>query len=292
MQKIILLFIIFLSIAFAPTVSGQHLNIIDGDNISNIIGDEIDAQWSADGKKLLFLSRENKNSIICIYFTDTDTLLYISDLDYNFNNPVWHPDGNKIVFNSHKNGIEYLYVIDLKTNKVTPLFNRKIRCRNASFSASSRQVYFTGYNELDRRWEIYSYDFIYDNINRLTNYEFGCSNPEISKDGKLIAYCKQKPFKGTTSIDIINWYGESIISFKDIVGTFPIWSPSAFKLFFISHMDNKTGELYSIWKDGSHLERLTDDDLQIGYPSISPDESKIAISVLTESGWDIYIISL
>jgi len=290
MQKIKWLLFIYLSIAFVSNVSGQYLAIIDGENISNMIGDEVDAQWSTDGSSLLFQSKENENSIICIYHIETDTLQCTSNIDYNFNNLVWHPDGDKIVFDSDKNGIEYLYVLDLETNEIKPLFNRKIRCRNASFSESSRQVYFTGYDELAKRWEIYSYDFIYDNLNKLTSFKLGCSNPEISNNGKLIAYCKQNPFKGTKSIDVINWYGESVISFKDFDGDFPTWNPSTFKIFFISYIDNKEGELYSIWKNGTHLERLTDDTLEIQSPSISPDESKIAVSVLTENGWDIYVV--
>jgi len=290
MQKVNNLLIIFFLIAFVQTIAGQYINISNGNNISNTFGDKVDAQWSADGSSLLFQYKENENSIICIYYIEADTLQCTSNIDYNFNNLVWHPDGDKIVFDSDKDGIEYLYVLDLETNEIKPLFNRKIRCRNASFSESSRQVYFTGYDKLAKRWEIYSYDFIYDNLNKLTSFKLGCSNPEISNDGKLIAYCKQNPFKGTKSIDVINWYGESAIRFKGFDGEFPTWNSSTFKLFFISYMDNDKGELYSIWKNGTHLERLTDDTLEIQYPAISPDESKIAISVLTENGWDIYIV--
>jgi len=292
MQSFIYYTVFILSMLFVSIAVGQVIHMSDGENISRLPGDELHAQWSSDNKSILFKSINNGNIDLCIYQMELDTIFSISNSDYNFNNPVWHPDGDKIVFDSDKNGIEYLYSIDIKTNEVKPLFNRKIRCRNASFSASSRQVYFAGYDELAERWEIYSYDFIYDNLNKLTSFKLGCSNPEISNDGKLIAYCKENPFNGTKNIDVINWYGEPVISFNEFSAESPMWNTSGFKLYFISKKDNKYGELYSIWKDGSHLVRLTNDTIKIQDISVSSDESNIAISALILNSWDIIIASL
>ena len=285
--------ILLLLITSISTISyGQYLNIADGKYISNSLGDEIFPQWSSDGNSILYQSIINDKSSICIYDFVDDTTLNISNVNYNFNNPIWHPDGDRIVFDSDKNGVEYLYAFDLKTHSVKPLFSRKIRCRNASFSTSSRQVYFTGYDELNNSWEIYSYDFVYDNLNKLTNYKLGCNNPQISNNGKLIAYCKENPFKGTKNIDIINWYGEPVISFSEFAANSPTWNNTGFKLYFISEKDDENGELYSIWKDGTHIERLTNDTIKIRDLSISPNGTKMAISVLNNNNWDVMIIDI
>lgn len=292
-KKVYILWIItFLFLNFPNSTYGQYLNLSDGKIISNIDGNNILPSWSSDGNRILFLSNTEVGNTICIYKFDSDTIIRVNTKNYLVNNPVWHPDGDKIVFDSKKNDKYFLYIIDLKTNKITPLFNRKVSCRNASYSASSRQVYFNGYDELNKRWEIYSYDFIYDNLNKLTSYKFGCLDPEISKNGKNIAYCKINPFKQTLNIDVINWYGEPVISFNDFEASSPTWSPTGFKLYFISKKDNKNGELYCVWKNGTHLEQLTDDDVEISNVAISPDESKIALSVLTANGWDIIMLPL
>jgi len=276
------------------TTQAQNINIANGKNITNgTLGNCFASSWSDDGNYLLFISLiDENNNRLCFYDIIKDTVTCISEANYDFNNPIWHPDGRKIVFDSDKNGVEYLYAFDIETKAIHPLFNRKIRCRNASFSASSRQVYFTGYDELADRWEIYSYDFIYDNLNKLSDYKLGCSNPEVSNNGKLIAYCKENPFNATKHIDIINWYGEPTISFNEFDAEFPKWSSSGFKLYFMSHKEIEEGEIYSIWKDGSHLERLTNDILETQDFSISPDETKIAVSVLTDNGLDIFIIPI
>ncbi len=282
----------FLATSISTIGYGQYLNIANGDYISNSLDDEIYPQWSSDGERVMYQSVNNNKSTICIYQLEEDTVLVFSNENYNFNNPTWHPDGDKIVFDSDKSGTEYLYIFDLTTNTVKPLFSRKIRCSNASFSTSSRQVYFTGYDELNDCWEIYSYDFVYDNLNKLTNYKLGCNNPQISNNGKLIAYCKENPFKGTKNIDVIIWYGEPVISFNNFGANSPTWNNTGFKLYFTSEMDNKYGELYSIWKDGTHLERLTNDTIKMQNPSISPNGTKMAISVLANNNWDIMIINI
>lgn len=283
---------IFLFLIITSHISYSQVFSINNDNrVTEMPGDEIKAEWSYDSKQLLFQHNyENRNGLY-LYLVESDTVITLKESNDNYSNPVWHPDGDKVVFDSDNEGVVYLYVLDLITNKITPLFTRKIECRNASFSTSSRQVYFTGYDELHNSWEIYSYDFVYDNLNRLTNYKLGNSDPDISTDGKQVVYCKENAFKRTKNVEVINWYGEKVISFNDFNGQYPSWSPSGLKLFFVSDMNNVLGDVYSIWKDGTHLERLTNNDLKVAFPVISPDETKIAMSVLTETGWDIYVFN-
>lgn len=285
------LIILLLLITVNCRVYGQCITIGDGRNITGMTGDELNAEWSHDSKNLLFQSAHKGTSSIYLYGLANDTVLCLSNLIDNFRNPVWHPDGDKVVFDSDRGGVDRLYVLDLNTNKAIPLFNRKIKCCDASFSALSRQVYFTGYDDLTHSWEIFSYDFVYDNLNKLTDFRLGNSNPDVSSDGKRIVYCKANPFNRTKNLEVINWYGEQIIMFDKFNGECPSWGALGLKLFFVSNMDNEKGELYSIWKDGSHLERLTHDETSIACPVVSPDGTKIAMSVLTESGWDIFIFS-
>lgn len=254
-------------------------------------GDELVADWSFDSKTLLFQSVINETSSIYIYRLADNTILKLSKQNYNYRNPVWHPDGDKIVFDSDKDGDDYLFILDLDNQTEKPLFYRNVKCRNASFSTSARQVYFTGYDELANNWEIYSYDFIYDNLNKLTDYGFDCGNPDMYNNGKQIVYWKLNPAVEFKNLEVINWYGEPNIEFDEFQASYPSWGPSGFKLFFISTMDNEEGELYSIWRDGTHMERHTHDTIKVKDPVISPDGTKMTISVLVEGDWDIFIFN-
>ncbi len=287
MQLRELLFLLMFSLAVS--VSGQYLGLSDGKNITNMSGNQICPEWSPDSRQVLFLSENNGTSMIYIYRTDNDTITCLGDSLSKYHNPVWYPDGNAIIFDSEMSGSEYLYKLDLETNKVRPLFNRNIRCKDASFSNSSRQVYFTGFDELTNRWELYSYDFVYDNLNKLTNHKSGISNCNVSGNGKHVVYCKNDPFSGSANLEIINWYGEKLMSFSDYDVKDVSWGPSDFKLFFVSEMRTGNYELYSVWKDGKRLERITEIAADIANPVVSPDGTMLALSVKSDNGWDIYI---
>jgi Tol biopolymer transport system component len=55
-------------------------------------------------------------------------------------------------------------------------------------------------------------------------------------------------------------------------------------------MENDNGDIYTIWKDGSHLERWTNDTIVYRNPTVSHDGSKLAVSVKQDKGFDIFIL--
>lgn len=268
----------------------QYIDIDSPQKIIALEGDDMLPQWSPDGSKLLFQSKRGDNISLYVYSIISDTSHHYNNPKIKFNNPVWHPGGEKVIFDSDMNGSDYLYALDLKSNKIDKLFNRKIICKNASYSSSDRQVYFTGFDELTGKWEIYSYDFIYDNLNKLTDTKFGTDDPVINGKGKLLSIIKENPFTNKTYFELINWYGEKFPAFGETEGDMICWGPMGLKLYFITNNIDGSNELWSIWKDGSHLEKLTDYNGSLSSPSISPGGSKLAISVEKDNGWDIVIL--
>ncbi len=271
-------------------VVGQYLDLESGMNISNMQGDELLSEWSPDGSQLLFQSNIDGKNTIYIYNQTIDTTIFFSSSELNFRNAVWHPDGDKVVFDSDYSGRDFLYVINIGTHEITKLFNRNIACKNATYSSSDRQVYFTGFDELNAKWEIYSYDFVYDNLNKLTNTKFGVGNPDINAKGKLIAISKTDPFTNKNSFELINWYGDRYAMFNELDGEMSSWDPMGLKLYFITNNIDGSSDLYSIWKDGSHIEKIASHESGLSGPSVSPDGTKIALSVKTINGWDVFVL--
>jgi len=269
----------------------QYLDISTGINISIINGDEINPSWSPNGNMLVYEGLLDSNYCLYVYNTTNDSTFCISQKNVDFKNPTWHPDGTSLVFNSNMSGHEFIYTVDIETSNISPLFRRNIECKNPSFSKSGRQVYFSGYNNLKNKWDIYSYDFIYDNLNNITEYEKFSSNvPKVSPDGKLIAYLYENPFDNSTKIKLINWYGEALNGFNDLNGKHISWDADGLKVLFISSSIESKNELFSIWKDGTHLQQITNCDNYKSYPCVSPDGTIISLSIKTDNGWDIYLI--
>ena len=254
-------------------------------------GDNLFPKWSEDGTRLLFQSNRNGNWDIFLFDFNRDTLLQLTNDTTNEQHPVWFPNENKIVFDSDREGLSYLYKKDLTTGNTSFLFKRKIECRQASFPPTKRLVYFSGLDRLTEKWAIYSYDFVSDNLNNLTDLKANCSMPAVSPNGKQILFIRTTKTYPFNQLSILNWYGNLETELDSLRATDPIWSPNGLKIYFISREDNLQGEIYSIWKNGSHLERLTNDQLKVKTPAISPDGTKMALSVLKENRFELFIIS-
>ncbi len=282
-----ILLMLFLQLAIA-----QPFTIDSTYQIISSPGDDLFPKWSDDGLRLLFQSNRNGNWDIFLFDFDKDTLIQLTHNQANEQHPEWFPKDNKIVFDSDRAGVNYLFQMDLKTDEISHLFKRNIECRQASFPPTKRLVYFSGFDRKSREWAIYSYDFVSDNLNHLTKLKGDCSMPIVSPNGKQILFTRVINAYPFEQISILNWYGNLETELDSLWATEPAWSPNGLKVYFVSGEEELQGEVYSVWKDGSHLERLTNDQLKVKTPAVSPDGKKMALSVLQENRFDIFIISL
>jgi len=273
-------------------VCGQEIDVANALEIIPPQGDNTYACWSPDGTKIAFQTNRNGNWDIYIYDLTTKTeKALVSGLSQE-QHPTWFPDGRSVVFDSDSLGYEYLFRCRLSDGKITPLFKRDIICQQASFPQVPRQVYFSGYDKVSKQWQIYSYDFVYDNLNRLTQHKAKCADPQVAPDGKHLIYLKARTVFEPSSFPIINWYGEELGRLDSLRAKDPCWNESGLKVYFVSYKDDVSGELYSIWENGSHLERLTFDTLQISQPAISPNGKSFLLTVGNTSGAGIRLIEL
>ncbi len=273
-------------------IFAQDLDVTKAQRITRSSGENIQGAWSPDSQMIAFQTNRNGSWDIYCYRMAEDTVFPLIVSSANVRNPEWFPDGKRLVFDSDTLGIDYLFVYDIDSKEVSPLFKRKIQCKEASFPPSPRQVYFTGFDKITQKWQIYSYDFIYDNLNQLTRYTENCIDPQVAPDGKHVVYYKSPTVFEGSSMPIINWYGDEVSVFDSLQAYDPSWDPAGLKVFFVSDRDDKKGELYSIWKNGTHLERLTFDSLEIKQPSVSPDGQYMLVSLVDSVGSHLVLINL
>jgi len=153
-------------------------------------------------------------------------------------------------------------------------------------------VYFLGFDEQNENWELFSYHFIYDNINQLTNHKNDGLVLDLSPEGKKILYAYSTYPYPFYRLQILNWYGDVLEEFDNFNIIDASWHPDGLKIYFISDKDQLEGELYSIWKDETHIQRLTYDEFQIRDICFSPDGKTIACSVSINGNFEIIIIPL
>ena len=153
-----------------PSIS-QIISIDISKNISKSSGDDMAAEWSPDGNKLIYQSNRNGNWDIFVYDFTFDTTIQLTFDSSDEQNPQWHPSGNQLIYDSDKDAYQFLYLLNLESGTTSSLFDRKIICKQASLAPDGRMVYFLGFDEQNENWELFSYHFIYGNLNRLTDFK-------------------------------------------------------------------------------------------------------------------------
>ncbi len=272
--------------------NAQYLEIDSINNISNATGDDLYPSWSADGTKLVFQSNRNGNWDIFQYDLESDTVLQLTNTNANEQYPLWLSKQNRLTYTSDKTGVEQIYFLDLLTGTEEPVINRNINTKAASFPVSEYLLYLLGYDELARDWWLYRYEFKYNSLKQIYPLLDGNHLPKVSTDGEYIMFVSNNTEKSVDQLNIINWYGNIEHEFSDHSFIDPSWYPDGLKIIFVSKMDNIDGEIYTVWKDGSHLERWTNDTLVVKNPVVSPNGKHLAVSVLLDGGYDLFLIPL
>ncbi len=194
-----------------------------------------------------------------LYKTDPDgtNMVRLTDNNSNELHPKWSPDGSKIVFSSDKFGNYDIFIMN---------------------SDGSGQRRLTSDPEYD-------------------------SMPTWSPDGLKIAFTtsrhKTLDNKNINQIYIINsdGSGEENICNVEASSVWPHWSAFNNRITFLRRV-NRNREIYSMNCDGSSMTRLTFNNTGVyelrneeECPVWSPDGTRIAFSVTSNSQWEVFTMS-
>jgi len=144
--------------------------------------------WSRDGNKLAFIAYNSQQSDVYIYDFSTKNLTNLTNDLYSETDPIWTPDGKKIIFSSDRGN-------DLKQTILTEDF----------------QMFNHPFKQLD----LYSIDVETKNVERITDWQYSNErSPAVSSDGKELLFVSDKN-------GINNIYRIKIDSIEDHSSSFP-----------------------------------------------------------------------
>jgi TolB protein len=105
--------------------------------------DEADAQYSPDGRRILFLSKRRGSNEIWIANADGSSAWQLTNLHTTFIGwPQWSPDGSTIVFDSPRDGPFEVFTISAAGGSPRKLTAGKAPCGAASYSRDGRWIYY------------------------------------------------------------------------------------------------------------------------------------------------------
>jgi Tol biopolymer transport system component len=162
------------------------------------------------------------------------------------------PDGKKMVFTSVRDGDLELYIMDLKTLKVTRITHHLGYDGGAWFSPDGKKLIWRASSPKTEE-EIKEYKaFLAEDLVAPTNMEIWVANADGSNAHQV------------TSFGQANWA--------------PAYMPDSKRIIFASNQEYKRGypfNLYTINEDGSNLQKISRDKGFDAFPMFSPDGKKI-----------------
>jgi|GEM_PF-1656784 len=155
------------------------------------------ANWSPDGKKLVFNGLLNNSNGADIYVINSDGsgLTQLTTDPADDSSPSWSPDGTKIAFATIRdrvpNEINYeIYVMNADGSNQTRITNNTKFDHSPAWSPDGSRIAFT--SQRDDNFEVYVMNADGSNQTRLTNDGEQDSDPKWSPDGTKIAFLSSR----------------------------------------------------------------------------------------------------
>ncbi|CAM3658907.1 Tol-Pal system beta propeller repeat protein TolB [Polynucleobacter brandtiae] len=164
----------------------------DGQNIRNAMtsGEPIiSPSWSPDGKKVAYVSFEDRKSVIYVHELATGRRIALSNQKGNNSAPAWSPDGKKLAISLSKDGNTQVYSINADGSGLQRLTTGRTIDTEPQYSADGRYIYFTsdrGGNPQIYRMSAQGEQA--EGAKRVTYKQGFVTSPRISPDGKYLAY--------------------------------------------------------------------------------------------------------
>ena len=243
---------------------------------------------SPDGKRIAFISSRNGYGELFVMNVDGTSQKSIlksrigRSLDvihYEGHALSWSPDGEKIAFAGEKKEKDYLYIINLRKNKLKrlrlPLEVLKFPC----FSRKGDKIIFVGMEGGIN--DLYLVDTNGKNLVKLTNDEFDDSYPVFSPDDKKIVYVSEREKQKDLFLLDMETLGITRLTSTPSDEMDPSWSPDGDSIVYIGDYEG----IYNIYRmdvsdlgediQEENLEldifQLTDVKVGVFTPEISPD---------------------
>lgn len=149
--------------------------------------------FAPDGKRIAYVSFEQKRPRIFIQYIDTGRREQITNFEGLNGAPAWSPDGSKLAFVLSKDGNPEIYVMTLATRQLQRVTNHFGIDTEPFWGKDGQTIYFT--SDRAGKPQIYKLNIASNAVARVTfigNYN---ANPKLSADEKtLIMVHRQEGF--------------------------------------------------------------------------------------------------
>jgi TolB protein len=168
-----------------------RLEIADSDGENQIavfrsVEPIISPSWSPDGKKLAYVSFDNKKPIIYVQELDTGRRIPVANFKGNNSAPAWSPDGKQLAIALSRDALTQIYLINADGSDVRRLTKSNGIDTEPCFAPDGQSIYFT--SDRGGSPQIYRMSLDGSDVRRVTFRSDYSISPSVSADGRMLAY--------------------------------------------------------------------------------------------------------
>ncbi len=217
--------------------------------------------WSPDGKQFAFYAKYDDRRTWSIHTMNVDgtNRKRLTHAKNKWDSaPDWSPDGSKIVFaREYKDpdGIPHpeIWIMNADGSEQTQI--NALKGSNPYFITDRRIIYSSEYSDKNSEISIANIDG--SNIVHLTDNEASEWHPDVSPDGKQIAFMSDRDGNFEIYVMDIDGSNQKRLTHSEENNWYPSWSPDGAKIICSSVVKRHIEKhIYVMNKDGSAMERL------------------------------------
>jgi Tol biopolymer transport system component/DNA-binding winged helix-turn-helix (wHTH) protein len=248
---------------------------------------QYDAQYSPDGKRIVFASERSGVRGVWISNEDGSSLVQISDPMYVSGSPQWSPDGSKVAFDSFPHDNWEIDVADVTERKPRKLVTNVSYIVRPNWSRDGKWIYFVSHEP--GREGVYRCPALGGDATRLSK-DIHPFNPKESFDGKAVYFASGQSVITLKKVALPGHPGsESNVDPSLRVSHSQNWQLSSTGIYFVPaeaprsvrYFDFATKQIRPIFE--------VDKDFSRGL-SVSPDGRWILYSLVGDESSDIMIV--
>jgi TolB protein len=226
----------------------------------------ISPAWSPDGKRLAYVSFENKKPVVYIHTLADGKRHVVANFKGSNSAPAWSPDGNRLAVVLSREGGSQMFLINPDGSGLRRLASSSAIDTEPRFSPDGQWIYFT--SDRGGTPQIYRMPANGGEPQRVTFEGSYNVSPRISPDGKTLAYITRNDSKFQVALLDLTSRQVQILTDSDRDES-PSFSPNG-RMILLATVINERGVLSAVSADGRVKQRLSTTAGDVREPAWGP----------------------